>query len=65
MSVGGELGLSTDLSTRVSTPNTPSVASTELSTNIAETVDTQIATKLEPILARFASIEERLGKLRA
>jgi hypothetical protein len=36
-----------------------------LSTNIAETVDIQIATKLEPILARFAAIEERLGKLRA
>lgn len=65
MSEGGELGLSTDLSTGASTSNTPSVASTELSTNIAKTVDIQIANKLEPVLARFAAIEERLGKLRA
>ena len=65
MSAGGELGLSTDLSTGASTSNTPSVASTELSTNIAKTVDIQIANKLEPVLARFAAIEERLGKLRA
>ena len=61
MSAGGELGLSTG----VSTSSTSSVASTDLSTNIAETVDIQMATKLEPILARFAAIEERLGKLRA
>jgi hypothetical protein len=61
MSAGGELGLSTG----VSTSSTSSVASTDLSTNIAETVDTQIASKLEPILARFVAIEERLGKLRA
>lgn len=65
MSAGGELGLSTELSTSVSTSNTPSVASTEMSTEIAKTVDIQIATKLEPVLARFAAIEERLGKLRA
>ena len=65
MSAGGELDLSTELSTSVSTLSTSSVASTGLSTNIAETVDIQIATKLEPILARFAAIEERLGKLRA
>ena len=57
--------LSTELFTGVSTSSTSSVASTGLSTNIAETVDIQIATKLEPILARFAAIEERLGKLRA
>jgi hypothetical protein len=61
MSSGGELGLSTG----VSTSSTSSVASTDLSTNIVETVDIQIASKLEPILARFAAIEERLGKLRA
>ncbi len=61
MSAGGELGLSTG----VSTLNTSSVVFTDLSTNIAETVDIHIATKLEPILARFAAIEERLGKLRA
>jgi hypothetical protein len=65
MSTGGELGLSTDLSTSVSTSSASSLASTDLSTNIAETVDTQIAKKLEPVLARFAAIEERLGKLRA
>ena len=65
MSEGGEVGLSTDLSTGASTSNTPSVASTELSTNVAKTVDIQIANKLEPVLARFAAIEERLGKLRA
>ena len=69
MSEGGKLDLSTEpstqLSTELSTSNTPSVASTELSTNIAKTVDIQIATKLEPVLARFAAIEERLGKLRA
>ena len=65
MSEGGELGLSTDLCTGASTSNTSSVASTELSTNIAKTVDIQIANKLEPVLARFAAIEERLGKLRA
>ena len=65
MSEGWEVGLSTDLSTGASTSNTPSVASTELSTNVAKTVDIQIANKLEPVLARFAAIEERLGKLRA
>ena len=65
MSAGGELGLSTDLSTDVSTSNTSIAVSTDLSTNIAETVDIQIASKLEPILVRFAAIEERLGKLRA
>ena len=65
MSAGGELGLSTELSTGMSTSHTPSVASTELSTDIVKTVDIQITTKLEPVLARFAAIEERLGKLRA
>jgi hypothetical protein len=50
MSAGGELGLSTELFTGVSTLSTSSVASTGLSTNIAKTVDIQIATKFEPIL---------------
>lgn len=64
MSEGRELDLSTKLSTKVSTSNTLSVASIESSTNIAKTVDIQIANKLEPVLARFAAVEERLGKLR-
>jgi hypothetical protein len=65
MSTGGELGLFTELSTDVSTSNISSAVSTGLSTNIAKAVDIQIASKLEPTLARFAAIEERLGKLRA
>ena len=39
--------------------------STELSTQSGESVDTQIAARLDPILQQVAKMEERLGKLRA
>jgi hypothetical protein len=49
------------ISEEVSTSNTPSVTST----NFVDTVDTQIAVKLDPVLERLEALEERLGKLRA
>jgi ADP-ribose pyrophosphatase YjhB (NUDIX family) len=58
-------GVSTVLSTILSTSNRDSVASTEVSTISAEIVDTQIKAQLEPVLAQMAAMEERLGKLRA
>lgn len=39
--------------------------STAPSTNVSEIVDTQIETKLDPILQQLAKMEERLGKLKA
>ena len=49
----------------VSTRNDNSVVSTELSTNMAETVDKVVAVSLDPVMERMAAIEERLGKLSA
>jgi archaellum component FlaC len=51
--------MSTDLSTR----NSNSVMSTNLSTIDPKTVDTQIATKLDPVIERLTKLEERLGKI--
>ena len=53
------------VSTGLSTGNNNSVVSTELSTNMAETVDKVVADRLDPVMERMAAIEERLGKLSA
>jgi hypothetical protein len=62
---GGNIGLSTELSTEMSTTSLDGFVSTSLSTNVSESVDTQVAAKLDPVLERLAMLEERLGKLRA
>ncbi|XZN89339.1 MAG: hypothetical protein ACM65M_16910 [Microcoleus sp.] len=53
-------GLST-VSTNLSTRNDDSV----VSTNIVDTVDKVVSSRLDPVMERMASIEERLGKLSA
>jgi hypothetical protein len=53
------------LSTNLSTQSSEIVASTKLSTITPQSVDTQIAASLDPILQQLAEMEERLGKLRA
>ena len=58
-------GVSTVVSTNVSTRNNDSLMSTDLSTTTLESVDTKIAASLDPILQQLAVMEERLGKLRA
>ena len=65
ISTGGATGLSTELSTELSAQSSEIVASTELSTTTPQSVDTQIAASLDPILQQLAEMEERLGKLRA
>src|SRR4028118_2229519 len=60
-STGGDIDLSTDLSTQ----SNEIVVSTKLSTITPKSVDTQIAARLDPILQQLAEMEERLGKLRA
>ncbi|MEZ2238877.1 hypothetical protein [Microcoleus sp.] len=55
--VSGLSTVSTDLSTR----NDDSV----VSTNIVDTVDKVVGSRLDPVMERMASIEERLGKLSA
>jgi len=62
---GGEVEVSTVMSTAVSTQSNDSLMSTEVSTVTPESVDTQIAASLNPILQQLAEMEERLGKLRA
>jgi hypothetical protein len=62
---GEDVEVSTAMSTAVSTRSNNSLMSTDLSTDISEVVDTQIATKLDPVLERLALLEERWGKLRA
>ena len=62
---GEGVDLSTDSSTELSTQSSQIVASTKLSTITPESVDTQIAASLNPILQQLAEMEERLGKLRA
>ena len=57
--------MSTSVNTELSTRNHVVVESTELSTVVTESVDTQIAASLEPVMQRMTVIEERLGKLRA
>ena len=64
-STGEGVDLSTNLSTDLSTQSSQIVASTKLSTITPESVDTQIAASLDPILQQLAEMEERLGKLRA
>ena len=64
ISTGGGVDLSTE-STDLSTQSSESVASTKLSTITPKSVDTQIASSLDPILQQLALMEERLGKLRA
>lgn len=53
-------GLST-VSTDLSTQSNDSV----VSTNIVDTVDKVVGSRLDPVMERMASIEERLGKLSA
>jgi len=65
LSAGATVEVSTASSTEVSTQSNENIASTNLSTITPETVDTQIETKLDPILQQLAKMEERLGKLRA
>jgi hypothetical protein len=65
LSAGVELEMSTVLSTNLSTQSSENIASTHLSTITPEIVDTQIETRLDPILQKLVAIEERLGKLRA
>jgi hypothetical protein len=65
LSAGATVEVSTAMSTELSTRSNESIASTKLSTLTPETVDTQIETKLDPILQQLAVMEERLGKLRA
>ena len=65
LSTGGRVDVSTDVSTGLSTQSSENVASTKLSTITPESVDTQIAARLDPILQQLAKMEERLGKLRA
>jgi hypothetical protein len=65
-STGEGVDLSTDSSTELSTQKSSQiVASTKLFTITPESVDTQIAASLDPILQQLAEMEERLGKLRA
>ena len=65
LSTGENVGVSTTVSTEMSTRSMDSFVSTNLSTDISETVGTQLAVKLDPVLERLAALEERLGKLRA
>jgi hypothetical protein len=62
---GEDVEVSTGMSTPVSTRSNDSLMSTEVSTVTPESVDTQIAASLNPILQQLAEMEERLGKLRA
>jgi len=62
---GATIEVSTLLSTELSTQSSENIVSTHLSTITPEIVDTQIETRLDPILQKLAAMEERLGKLRA
>ena len=62
---GGDVEVSTEMSTAVSTRSNDSLMSTDVSTNVSEIVDSQVAAKLDPVMERLALVEERLGKLRA
>ena len=65
LSTGEVIDLFTNLSTDLSTQSSEIVASTKMSTITPQSVDTQIAASLDPILQQLAEMEERLGKLRA
>ncbi|MEG5176262.1 hypothetical protein [Microcoleus sp. B3-D7] len=62
---GEDVAVSTELSTALSTRNNDSLMSTDVSTNVSEIVDSQVAAKLNHMMERLALVEERLGKLRA
>jgi len=55
-------GLSTPASTPASTQSSSSVMSTEVSTITSETVDKLVSDRLDFVMERMATIEERLGK---
>jgi ABC-type transporter Mla subunit MlaD len=63
MSTVGDTNVVSTMSTDLSTQNSNSVMSTSLSTIDPETVDTQIAIKLDPVIERLTKLEERLGKI--
>ena len=63
MSTAGDTNVVSTMSTDLSTRNSNSVMSTDLFTVNPETVDTQIATKLDPVIERLTKLEERLGKI--
>ena len=65
MSTPSDTNAVSTMSTNLSTRNNNSVVSTELSTNMVETVDKAVAVSLDPVMERMAAIEERLGKLSA
>jgi hypothetical protein len=58
-------GASTPVYIEVSTRSDNSVASTEVSTITAESVDKLVISHIDPVLERLVMLEERLGKLRA
>ena len=65
VATSSDANVASTVSTNLSTRDDNSVVSTELSTNVAETVDKVVADRLDPVMERMATIEERLGKLRA
>ena len=65
MSTSGDANTASTMSTELSTRNDNSVVSTDLYTDMAETVDKSVADRLNPVIERMAAIEERLGKLSA
>ena len=65
LSTADDTNVVSTISTELSTRNNNSFAPTELSTNMAETVDKVVADRLDPMMERMAAIEERLGKLSA
>jgi hypothetical protein len=65
VSTPGNTNVLSTMSANLSTQNDNGVVYTELSTNMAETVDKVVADRLDPVMERMAAIEERLGKLSA
>jgi predicted RNase H-like nuclease (RuvC/YqgF family) len=63
MSTSSDTNVVSTMSTDLSTQNNNNAMSTGLSTVAPETVDTQIAAKLDPVIERLSKLEERLGKL--
>ena len=55
---------STNLSTNVEEVSTSNLQSV-MSTNIVDSVDKLVSERIDPVMERMATIEERLGKLRA
>ena len=65
LAADGTLPMSTDCLQNPSTRSMTSFASTDLSTEVSTLVEEALTDKLPDLDARFAAIEERLGKLRA